>query len=169
MALHIHFMPLTCSFTNFHPRHALGRSAKGSHMIGHVRSHASIQTHEPMDGRRSANYKPSIWSDNFAESLKSDYTEERCKERAEKLKEEVKHMLDDEVVGPLALLELIDDFQRLGLSYHFEKEIKRALDSIICIKADNERVLCSLHATALRFRLLRQHKYEVSQGIQTPL
>ncbi|KAF8391448.1 hypothetical protein HHK36_023753 [Tetracentron sinense] len=166
MALQLHFMPLTCSvITDFLPGHALGRSARGSHLSRHVKPLASIETYEPMAPRRSANYQPSIWSHNFAGSLKSDYAEERYEERAAKLKEEVKHMLDYEDVGPLARLELIDDLQRLGLRYHFEKDIKRALDSIICFQADNERVLCSLHATALRFRILRQHRYEVSQDV----
>ncbi|KAI4356262.1 hypothetical protein L6164_000295 [Bauhinia variegata] len=63
-------------------------------------------------------------------------------------------------------LELIDDIQRLGLSYHFEKEIRDALHRFVslerCHGTTNYR---SLHEAALTFRLLRQHGYDVSQDI----
>ncbi|KAM4076883.1 hypothetical protein ACJW30_12G098400 [Castanea mollissima] len=80
------------------------------------------------------------------------------------LKEQVRMMLH-KVVDPLEQLELIEILQRLGLSYHFEEEIKRILDGVYnndhggdTWKAEN------LYATALKFRLLRQHGYSVSQG-----
>ena len=84
-------------------------------------------------------------------------------ERAAKLKEDVKIMLD-KVVDPLEGLELIDDLQRFGVFYHFEGEIKRVLESI-----HNNKYLCKwnkedLHATALEFRLLRQHGYRIPLG-----
>ena len=69
----------------------------------------------------------------------------------------------DKVVDPLDGLELIDDLQRLGVFYHFEGEIKRVLESIYnnkCGKWNNG----NLHATALKFRLLRQHGYNIPQG-----
>ena len=68
---------------------------------------------------------------------------------------------------PLALLEHIDLLQRLGLSYHFENEIKIALKGIY----ESSNKLCddkwkrdNLYATALEFRLLRQHGFWVPQG-----
>lgn len=60
----------------------------------------------------------------------------------------------------LKILEMIDDIQRLGLGHRFEKDIKGVLDRVVCFDVEGE----SLHATALRFRLLRQHGYYVSQG-----
>lgn len=65
------------------------------------------------------------------------------------------------------ILELIDDIQRLGLSYHFEKDIKRALDRLF-LPVNGANLMAnektSVHVTALCFRLCRQHGYEVSQG-----
>ena len=75
-------------------------------------------------------------------------------------------MMLHKVVDPFEQLELIEIFQRLGLSYHFEEEMKRMFDGLYnndhcgdIWKAEN------LYATTLKFRLLRQHQYSVSQGI----
>lgn len=120
-----------------------------------------------MANRPSASYQPSTWTYDFVESFKTGQTE-IYKERQRKLEEEVRKMVDDEdvEVEPTALLELVDIIQRLGLGYIFDKDIKRALHRIISVQAkSNDRKQKSLHATALSFRLLRQHGYQVSQGI----
>ena len=74
-------------------------------------------------------------------------------------------MMLHKVMDPLEQLELIDTLQRLGLSYHFESETKRILEGLYnnnhggdLWKKEN------LYATALKFRLLRQHGYSVSEG-----
>ncbi|XWS51960.1 hypothetical protein CRYUN_Cryun11dG0026500 [Craigia yunnanensis] len=56
-------------------------------------------------------------------------------------------------------LPLIDAVQRLGVSYHFEKEIEDALETIY---HDSNDVENDLYTTALRFRLLREHGFDVS-------
>ena len=63
-------------------------------------------------------------------------------------------------MDPLAQLGHIDILQRLGLSYHFEKEINKILNDFDrdIVWKDN------LYATALKFRLLRQYQYQVPQG-----
>ncbi|XVF58712.1 hypothetical protein PTKIN_Ptkin07bG0088100 [Pterospermum kingtungense] len=116
--------------------------------------------------RRSANYHPTIWDYEFVQSLRSDYLQgESYKERQDKLIGEVRTMLAN-VVDPLEKLELIDTLQRLGVSYHFEDDINKTLkkvgtDHMSCVawKKDN------LYATALEFRLLRQHGYHVDQDV----
>ncbi|KAE9456161.1 hypothetical protein C3L33_11937, partial [Rhododendron williamsianum] len=93
--------------------------------------------------------------------------DEMQKQRAEKLKEAVRAMIGDTYANSLTILELIDDIQRLGLSYHFDKDIKRALDKIILsVNGNNvmEDQQIGVHAIALCFRLCRQHGYEVSQA-----
>ncbi|XP_044460512.1 myrcene synthase, chloroplastic-like [Mangifera indica] len=80
-------------------------------------------------------------------------------ERAEKLKEEVRLMLDS-AVDSVQQLELIDVLQRLGSSYQFEDEIKRILDRVY----KNKHKQDSLYAVALEFRLLR-HYYDVSAEV----
>ena len=66
---------------------------------------------------------------------------------------------------PLEQLEVIDDLQRLGLGYHFEQEIKSALRKVYEDRSFEALERKDLHAAALRFRLLRQHGYEISQGL----
>ncbi|KAK8300239.1 hypothetical protein V6Z12_D05G374500 [Gossypium hirsutum] len=77
-------------------------------------------------------------------------------------------MMLGNVVDPLEKLELIDTLQRLGLSYHFEAEINNTLKNI-----SSDRISTAawkkenLYATALEFRLLRQHGYKVDQDVFT--
>ncbi|KAL7204549.1 hypothetical protein ACSBR2_017592 [Camellia fascicularis] len=112
--------------------------------------------------RRSANYQPPIWDYDHVQSLDSKYKGNMYVERAAKLKEDVKRMLD-KMVDPLAGLEMIDDLQRLGVFYHFEDEIKRVLDSIYNNINDYNWNKEELYATALKFRLFKQHSYKISQ------
>lgn len=84
------------------------------------------------------------------------------KERAKNQEEEVRIMIEDEGKSSLELLELIDDIERLGLGYCFKKDIRRALDKIVSLKALEQGV----YATALKFRLLKQHGYEVSEDVR---
>jgi isoprene synthase len=51
------------------------------------------------------------------------------------------------------------------LGYRFESDIRRALDRFVSSGGFDAVTKTSLHATALSFRLLRQHGFEVSQGI----
>ncbi|KAF5450070.1 hypothetical protein F2P56_030449 [Juglans regia] len=113
--------------------------------------------------RRSANYHPTIWNYDYIQSLTSEYMEEAFTRKIDKLKGEVT-MMFYKVVDPIKQLELIDIFQRLGVSYHFEDEIRRILEKKhnthhsgdVCKKQ-------SLYATTVEFRLLRQHGYDVPQ------
>ena len=76
-------------------------------------------------------------------------------------------MMFHKVVNPLERLELIDILQRFGISYHFDDEIQRTLEGIY--NANHGGEMCNkenIYATALEFRLLRQHGYNVPQGKQ---
>ncbi|TYI32154.1 hypothetical protein ES332_A04G039100v1 [Gossypium tomentosum] len=118
--------------------------------------------------RRSANYHRPIWDYDYVQSLRDDFVQdESYNERASKLQEEVRMMLGN-MVDSLEKLELIDTLQKLGLSYHFQAEINNTLKNIstdrtgtVAWKKDN------LYATALEFRLLRQHGYKVDQDVFT--
>lgn len=82
---------------------------------------------------------------------------------------EVKMLLQEEVDGVLRQLELIDDLQRLGISCHFNEEIKQILNSFY-YNEFNDAIVAEerdLYFTALAFRLLRQHGFNVSQGTKT--
>ena len=83
--------------------------------------------------------------------------------QAQKLIVNVKDLFE-EAVDKVAKLELIDSVEKLGLDSHFDVEIKEALDIISSTKNKNPSPKEDLYTTALCFRLLRQHGYEVSQG-----
>ncbi|KAK7257510.1 hypothetical protein RIF29_31536 [Crotalaria pallida] len=112
--------------------------------------------------RKSANYQPNFWDYNFLQSLKHDYYEDvRCLDRSKMLQEEVRKMIMDENSEILAKMELIDDVKRLGLSYHFEKEIAEVLNSFLVIeRCGATSVYRNLHEVALSFRLLREYGYD---------
>ena len=60
---------------------------------------------------------------------------------------------------------LIDTLERLGVGYHFEQEIEDQLREIFFFQSqDKDQDNYDLFATALQFRLLRQHRYSVSCG-----
>ncbi|XP_077239792.1 (-)-germacrene D synthase-like [Tasmannia lanceolata] len=82
--------------------------------------------------------------------------------RIEELKEEVKRMLSS-AKGSQQEIDLIDVLQRLGVAYRFEMEINEALHQLYeshTYAADDD-----LYVVALRFRLLRQHVFNVSSDV----
>ncbi|KAK6145712.1 hypothetical protein DH2020_022532 [Rehmannia glutinosa] len=73
---------------------------------------------------------------------------------------QVNMMLDDQKMEVVQKLELIDDLQRLGISYHFEDKINQMLNHIY--HQDCKNYQTDLFSTVLRFRLLlRQHGFEI--------
>nr|WBW04299.1 terpene synthase [Ficus erecta] len=134
-----------------------------------IQSMASTKTCETDIVRRSGNYSPTIWNSDYIESLGSNYAGEVYKRRIQDMKGEVLMMLE-KVEDPLAQLELIDTFQRLGLFYHFKNEINNILkglygNKICCI--DTTRKIDNLYVTALEFRIFRQHGYMISSDVFT--
>ncbi|XP_026395394.1 terpene synthase 10-like isoform X2 [Papaver somniferum] len=116
--------------------------------------------------RRSANYQPNTWDLDFVQSLNSSYRGEFYRRQAEKLKGDIRSKLSDAARDQSSsLLKLIDTIQRLGYDYHFENEIKNALDTVFSIEEADFCEEKDWYTRALRFRLLRQHGYEVSQDV----
>ncbi|KAI5562028.1 hypothetical protein BDE02_15G028200 [Populus trichocarpa] len=112
--------------------------------------------------RRTANYHPSIWGDQFISHLPKDKVHEAIElQEIEKLREQFKRELL--ASNSSQKLDLIDAIQRLGVAYHFETEIEEALQHIYNNRIDMEDD--DLYNTALGFRLLRQHGYNVSCDI----
>ncbi|KAL8554926.1 hypothetical protein ACS0TY_002928 [Phlomoides rotata] len=124
---------------------------------------------EPTVRRRSGNYKPPLWDFHYIQSLDHQYTEERYWSRASELMEQVRMLLNRQEIEPVRQLELIDDLQKLGISYHFEDQIKHIIEHVyiehkycnnINVSEEND-----LYSTALGFRLFRQHGFQVSQEV----
>ncbi|KAL0384406.1 UNVERIFIED_CONTAM: (+)-sabinene synthase, chloroplastic [Sesamum radiatum] len=146
-------------------------------MASSAAAHLTGLDHPPSSHvqRRSGNYGPSFWDFNYIQSLNSEYTDERYLRRVSELKVEVKKMLvqEKEVWSVDELLELVDELQRVGISYHFEDEINQILTSVYDHKyavgknnsESHEGKERDLYPTALAFRLLRQHGFTVSQEI----
>lgn len=87
-----------------------------------------------------------------------------CKEQQiQELKEEVRKSLEATAGNSSQLLKLIDSIQRLGLAYHFEREIEEALKAVYqtyTLVDDNDH----LTTVSLLFRLLRQEGYHIPSG-----
>ncbi|WKA12819.1 hypothetical protein VitviT2T_030173 [Vitis vinifera] len=117
--------------------------------------------------RDSANYHPSIWGNHFLENASHDVKvhiiDGHTEQQVQQLKEEVRKMIISSTDNYSQKYNLIDTIQRLGVSYHFESEIEEALKHlsdyyhVSCEEDDDD--LCTV---ALRFRLLRQHGYNIS-------
>ncbi|XP_039166662.1 alpha-farnesene synthase [Eucalyptus grandis] len=87
---------------------------------------------------------------------------EGIEQRMERLMEDVKPMFP-KAVDSLAKLELIDRMRKMGLSNLFDNEMKEALETVASTKNGIFDMENHVYARALRFRLLRQHGYVVSQ------
>ncbi|KAL7105738.1 hypothetical protein ACP275_07G063500 [Erythranthe tilingii] len=104
-------------------------------------------------------YRPSMWGDTFSTFSLDNKVQEAYAQSIEGLKKEVRSKLVAATSGELVII--VDTLERLGLAYHFEAEIEEKLEQIY--KEDQE--YDDLFTTALVFRLLRQHRYQVSCGV----
>lgn len=78
--------------------------------------------------------------------------------KLKELKKEVTSLLAF-APDPWATWKLIDLMQRLGVAYHFGKEIDEALNNVL-----KETVIGDLYTTSLLFRILREHAFPISTG-----
>ncbi|XP_071737470.1 alpha-isocomene synthase-like [Rutidosis leptorrhynchoides] len=113
--------------------------------------------------RPFAKFPPSVWEDEFL-----SYDELEDQSGVEKvvggLKEEVRKEILRSMQVPAQhtdLIRLVDAIQRLGIAYYFEDEISQVLKPVYDSYGDN----WNGGATAVWFRLMRQHGIYVSCGI----
>lgn len=122
--------------------------------------------------RPVANFSPSLWGNLFHSYSIDHKLGKAYAEEIETLKEQTRAMLlslDDDNLGSsynavVEKLKFIDLLERLGISYHFEKEIEDHLHHI-STTAHHPHPPRELETTALQFRLLRQHGYHISSDI----
>ncbi|XP_062001426.1 (-)-alpha-pinene synthase-like isoform X2 [Rosa rugosa] len=122
-----------------------------------------LQNTMPEIARPMTSFQPGISIDVFIDCHSLDsITHARMQQQIDELKVLVK----GEVFASYDVsyqLKLIDEIQRLGVAYHFETEIDEALENIYVKYHDDGDV--DLYNVSLRFRLLRQHGYNVSSDI----
>ncbi|KAL2231042.1 UNVERIFIED_CONTAM: Gamma-cadinene synthase [Sesamum indicum] len=118
----------------------------------------------PKDGRPPiTSYTPSMWGDAFTSFSLDDKVQKKYAEAIQELKQQARSMLMTKGSTTIEKLILIDTLERLGVGYHFEQEIEDQLREIFFFQSqDKDQDNYDLFATALQFRLLRQHRYSVS-------
>ncbi|KAK6229600.1 hypothetical protein SCA6_018551 [Theobroma cacao] len=119
-----------------------------------------VSTNDSMsnENRRSTKFHPSIWGDLFLSFPSKVNVDTTTQLHYEELKQEVRRMLRVPTDNQLSQkLRLIDTIKRLGVSYHFEREIEDVLQNIY----DQDYKDDNLEVTSLRFRLLREHGFNV--------
>ncbi|KAM3382980.1 terpene synthase 17 isoform X1 [Capsicum galapagoense] len=124
----------------------------------------TIATDEVIITRRAGNHHPTVWEDHFFAYADLPVANEEEEKQHEDLKEEVRKMLVMAPSKSLQKLDLINTIQRLGVAYHFEREIEESLNYMYTHYEEwiGEVDGDDLHAIALCFRLLRQQGYHVS-------
>ncbi|KAF7822844.1 putative terpene synthase 2 [Senna tora] len=123
-----------------------------------------------LDGivRPVAEFRPSVWGYHFLNSPSPllNGQQPEIQQRSQYLKEKVGRLLLEKADHPLEKLKLIDNLQRLGVSYHFESEIEEILEDI---HTKHKNTSCfdakDVHTISLCFRLLRQQGYNASPDI----
>lgn len=133
-------------------------------------------SHESFLPRRTANHHGNVWDDDLIQSLNSPYGAPAYYEQVEKLVEEIKHLLLNEMDNSnqdlIKRLQMVDILECLGIDRHFHREIEIAALGYVyrCWNeggiGEGSRDSCNdLYATALGFRTLRLHRYNVSSGV----
>ncbi|CAL5079305.1 unnamed protein product [Urochloa decumbens] len=122
--------------------------------------------------RKPRPYTPSIWGDFFLKHQPCTPSQLlSMKESAQMKKEEMTQIvLDTGASSEVALkLELVDTLQRIGVDYHYKREIDEWLLDIhrAQLEEEEEEEGCdnALYVVSLRFYLLRKHGYNVSSDV----
>ncbi|KAL9236369.1 hypothetical protein vseg_011049 [Gypsophila vaccaria] len=115
------------------------------------------------NSRPIANFHPCHWGDHFL-NIHHDHAKQLEKEKEiEELKVRVRELLGA-AKEPQEQLTLIDTLERLGIAYHFDKEIDEALE---CAYENfvHDCENANLSHVSLRFRIFRQHGFYVPSDV----
>ncbi|KAL4339763.1 hypothetical protein GQ457_08G008410 [Hibiscus cannabinus] len=115
--------------------------------------------------RPLADFPRDIWGDRFISLSPNNLEFKATCRQVEVLKEKVKGMLMDSI-DQVEKIMLINDLCRLGVSYHFEKEIEEQLNShfLSLSKLISEKDL-DLHVVATIFQVFRLHGYPMHYDV----
>ncbi|KAL9441457.1 hypothetical protein AB3S75_020031 [Citrus x aurantiifolia] len=108
--------------------------------------------------RPIADFHPTLWGNHFLKSAADVETiDAATQEQHAALKQEVRRMITTTANKLAQKLHMIDAAQRLGVAYHFEKEIEDELG-----KVSHDLDSDDLYVVSLRFRLFRQQGLKIS-------
>ncbi|KAH9651336.1 alpha-humulene/(-)-(E)-beta-caryophyllene synthase [Citrus sinensis] len=108
--------------------------------------------------RPIADFHPTLWGNHFLKSAADVETiDAATQEQHAALKQEVRRMITTTANKLAQKLHMIDAAQRLGVAYHFEKEIEDELG-----KVSHDLDSDDLYVVSLRFRLFRQQGVKIS-------
>ncbi|KAK9674000.1 hypothetical protein RND81_12G204200 [Saponaria officinalis] len=124
----------------------------------------STQTSTNLICRPTAGFHPCHWGDHFLNITPHDEaTHLEKEEEVNQLKVRVGELLRA-TKGSQERIILIDTLERLGVAYHFEKQIDDALETVFeSFVGDCENA--NLNNVSLRFRILRQHGFCVPSEV----
>ncbi|KAL9236370.1 hypothetical protein vseg_011050 [Gypsophila vaccaria] len=116
-----------------------------------------------INSRPIANFHPCHWGDHFLNIHHDHATHLEKEKEIEDLKVRVRELLGA-AKEPQEQLTLIDTLERLGIAYHFDKEIDEALE---CAYENFVRDCenANLNHVSLRFRIFRQHGFHVPSDV----
>ncbi|KAL6316163.1 hypothetical protein AAG906_015993 [Vitis piasezkii] len=118
-----------------------------------------------LENRPVVKYHANIWGDQFLSYTPEDEVTRACKEKQlEDLKEEIRRKLMNTAGNTSQQLKFIDAVQRLGVAYHFEREIEEVLQHIYDSYPNGDDMEGDIYNVALQFRLLRQAGFNISCG-----
>lgn len=127
--------------------------------------------------RRVGDHHSNVWEDDLIHSLSTSYGASVYRERAETLIKDIKLQFlsvkegssDDDLIKRL---QIVDAMECLGIDRHFQPEIKRAMDHVYRYwnemgigLGSKDSFMKDLYSTALGFRALRLHRYNVSSAV----
>lgn len=117
-------------------------------------------------------FEPCVWGDFFVSYTPpfSQESEEQMRDRADRLKGQVRHMFQagSKVINMAYTVILVDTLERLGIDHHFCEEIDVALRRLLTEELRIGSYSDNIHIVALGFRLLRQHGFWVSADVFDP-
>ncbi|RIA04814.1 hypothetical protein BRARA_K00917 [Brassica rapa] len=118
--------------------------------------------------RPLADFPVNIWEDIFTSFSNSDLGSDKLKEKHITLKETVKESFMASRANPIENIKFIDTLCRIGVSYHFEKDITDKLEkSFDCLdfnqKIRQER--CDLYTVGIVFQVFRQFGFKLSADV----
>ncbi|KAF3558981.1 hypothetical protein F2Q69_00013357 [Brassica cretica] len=118
--------------------------------------------------RPLADFPMNIWEDILTWFSNSDLASDTLKEKHSILKEAVKESFMASRANPIENIKFIDTLCRLGVSYHFEKDITHQLEKSFDSLDFNQKIRqdgCNFYTVGIVFQVFRQFGFKLSADV----